>query len=417
MLNSLREDYGQYLTGFFIISLDMELKENTEGNSLDNFTEEEYATFVHEYTHYLQNITTTYGVNYFNDNSKFIQLCISESYKYDKKIPCPLEIETCGVENAYAEMELRSFYLGNDEHKKIHHINEIKVENDEIIELVLSGEKLEAVNIYYDDMNKPYMFGTSCIEESMAYLIESEKFSGLHRMNELPYNSCELVCQQLCPHIKNRKDIIVALAELSLMHYHSGKMFVELLEHINAKNLTFENTKDVAMYFKNCIPHLFKNHEKNYKETDKTVDFLYPLDTPFEKVNSWLKEALKQGFHYRTKYSNLISRMMDLTEEQCKIYFCALVKTFNFPLLCDKNNDMFGGETDLALALVPVAIYYTYLSEKKQCYLYKYCKKNEMPTLNNNCTEAPWLQSAEEALCPFGKFWQYYSLADKIIEK
>ena len=66
MLNILRKDYGEYVKGFFKISLDIELE---EGFSINQMTTEELATFVHEYIHFLQNITTTYGAAYFNDNS------------------------------------------------------------------------------------------------------------------------------------------------------------------------------------------------------------------------------------------------------------------------------------------------------------------------------------------------------------
>ena len=37
-------------------------------------------------------------------------------------------------------------------------------------------------------------------------------------------------------------------AELSLMHYHSGKMFVELLEYIKVKEKKFKNTIEVAFH-------------------------------------------------------------------------------------------------------------------------------------------------------------------------
>ena len=136
------------------------------------------------------------------------------------------------------EMELRSFYLGDSEHKKIHHINEIRVENDEIMESIITSENLELVNIYYDDKKTPYTFGATCIEESMAYLIESEKFLGICRTNELPHNSCELICKSLCPKLVERKDIIVALAEISLMHFNCGVMFVELLKMIEREKYT-----------------------------------------------------------------------------------------------------------------------------------------------------------------------------------
>ncbi|MCI6465181.1 MAG: hypothetical protein MSA90_06910 [Faecalicatena sp.] len=414
MLDLLREDYGEYVLGFFVISLDMQLSEDIFQSG---FTREDFATFVHEYIHFLQNITTTYGVVYFNDNSKIIQLFISESYKHDERIPYPLIVDESGVENVIEEMELRSFYYGNCEQKRIHHINEVKVEKDEIIELVIPGGNLESVNIYYDDKEYPYCFGAACIQESMAYLIESEKFYGIKRTNELPYNSCELVCQKLCPDLEGRKDIIVALAELSLMHYHSGKMFVELLEYIKVKEKKFKNTIEVAEYFKEKIPHLFDNYERAYRETKDSIDFLYPSETPFVSVNDWLNEMMIKGFHFRNEYCNLISRMMDFPTTYVKEYFEELVKLFEMPALSDKNCDIYSGNCDLSLALVPIAVYNEYMGKDKQCYLYEHCKKSKVSVFGDNCKNAPWLQSLQERLCPFGLFWSYYSLDGKSIEK
>lgn len=413
-LSLLRKDYGEYIIGFFVIGLDMQLY---EGITLNEFTEEEFATFVHEYIHFLQNITTTYGVTYFNDNSKIIQLFISESYKYEEQIPYPIDIEKCGVENAYEEMELHSFYYGNCEHKKIHHINAVKLEKDEIIELVIPNGNLESINIYYDDKEYPYVFGAACIQESMAYLIECEKFNGIQRNNELPYNSCELVCEKLCPELKDRKDIIVAIAELSLMHYHSGKMFVELLRYIQTEGKEFKNTNEVVRYFKEKISHLFDNYKLAVQETKETIDFLYPQATPFSNVNDWLKEMMLKGFHFRKDFYNLISRIMDFPKEHSRIFFAELVKAFRMPALCDNDNNIYSSDYDLSFALVPIAIFNEYRGEEKKCYLYEYCKESEVSIFGNNCKDAPWLQSLQKRLCPFGIFWSYYSLAGKSMLK
>lgn len=45
MLNILRKDYGEYMKGFFKISLDIELEEKF---SINQMTTEGLATFVHE---------------------------------------------------------------------------------------------------------------------------------------------------------------------------------------------------------------------------------------------------------------------------------------------------------------------------------------------------------------------------------
>lgn len=300
MLNVLKNNYGEYIKGFFFIRLDMELKEEIR---LDEFTKEEYASFIHEYIHFMQNISTTYGLSYFVDTSRFIQLFVSQSSKYKQYVPYPIDVEKTKVENAYEELELKSFYLGQDNHIKIHHINKVEIDDDEIMNDILKDKdvKLEAVNIYYDDKNIPYIFGASCIEESMAYLIESVKFGAMLRKNEFPYNSCELVCRHIYPVLEERKDILVALAELSLMHYHSGMMFIKLLSEIKEKKLVFNNSSEVIDYFRGRIPHLFENLGEKYKETVSAIDFLYPINTPFEQVNIWIKDKIKKAVQLRNK--------------------------------------------------------------------------------------------------------------------
>lgn len=410
----LRKDFGEYATGFFVIRLDMHLY---EGITLNEFTEEQFATFVHEYIHFLQNITTTYGVTYFNDNSKFIQIFVSESYKFKEKIPYPFDIAKCNIENANEEMELRSFYYGNSEHKKIHHINDVRIEKEEVMEMIISDEHFETINIYYDDNEIPYFFGASCIQESMAYLIESEKFNGTKRRNELPYNSCELVCEKFYPELIERKDIIVALAELSLMHYHSGKMFVELLQFIQKQKIIFNDTNDVVSFLKQNVRHLFENYKKVYEETEDTIDFLYPYETPFVDINIWLNEIMVKGFHFRNSFSNLISRIMDFSKADSRIYFAELVKNFRMPAVCDVDNNIYSSDYDLSLALVPVAVYNQYMGDEKECYLYEYCKESKVFSFGENCKENPCLQGLNERLCPFAIFWNYYSLKGKYIDK
>lgn len=412
MLNILRKDYGEYVKGFFQISLDMELEDYL---SINRMKPEELATLVHEYVHFLQNITTTYGVGYFNDNSSFIQLFISDADKYEKNIPFPFLEENSGVENAYEEAELRSFYLGDSMQKKIHHINAIKIESDEIMNSIIQNEKLELVNIYYNDESIPYAFGASCIEESMAYLIESEKFSGLCRKNEFPYNSCELVCENLCPELVEKKNIIVALAEISLMHFNCGLKFVELVKTIGRKRIELRNTHEVVKIFKDDIS--FEIYRKVYEESFEKIDFLYPINTPFKNINIWLKDKFKKGFEYRRKFCNLLAQMMDMPRKKSRDYFVTLTNEFEFPALCDRNNNIFSSIDDMSLALVPIAIFNTFKGMGTECYLYKYCKVSKIPTINENCKQAPWLQSEKDILCPYGLFWYHYGLSGKIVNK
>lgn len=412
VMSYLKTDYGEYLKGFFVIKLDMVLKENIR---VDEFSKNEFATFVHEYIHFLQNVSTVHGMYYFNTTSKLVQLFISEAYKCDDLIRLPINKEI--IENAYEACELQSFYEGTSEHKKIHHVNEIKIENDEMLEDEIKLSNIECVNIYYDDKDIPYTFGTICIEESMAYLIENKQFGALDIKNELPYNSCELVCETICPSLIGRANIMVALLEISLMHYNSGVMFCKLLEEIKNKHLNFKNTLEVFSYFNNKTNLLYSNMKEQYSEIFSAIDFLYPLKTPFENTNFYLKKVIKKAYRYRCEKSSLISNIMDLSTKKSNEYFVFLLNTFGVPALIDKSNDIYSTEFNLGLALVPIAIFNQFNSNVKQCYLYDYCSKGNMKITDNNCLYSPWKQSTKETLCPFAIFWYHYLLDGKEIRK
>lgn len=114
---------------------------------------------------------------------------------------------------------------------------------------------------------------------------------------------------------------------------------------------------------------------------------------------------------------NLLSRIMDLSADSSKAYFSKLVSIFKYPAICDENDEIYSGEYELGLALIPIAIFNEFKGEETKCYLYQYCKKGKIPTFNNNCCISPWCQSEEDVLCPFGLFWYHYSLSGKIIDK
>lgn len=59
----------------------------------------------------------------------------------------------------------------------------------------------------------------------MVYIIEHEVFGAKERKNEFPYNLCEIICEELYSDVLGEKSILVAMCELSLIHYHGGDMF------------------------------------------------------------------------------------------------------------------------------------------------------------------------------------------------
>ena len=120
---------GVYYPGTFLIGIS---KKFFDGMKYSDFTQDEMATFVHEYIHFLQDISTVAGGMNYNHKAKLLQLHFS-MFQKNAVVNLPVDLENCGVDNAYAQTELLSFYEGDALEKKIHHINKVTCEKEELM--------------------------------------------------------------------------------------------------------------------------------------------------------------------------------------------------------------------------------------------------------------------------------------------
>lgn len=412
-----RTNFGEYIISFFLIKLNTCLQ---DGLSLfDQLDEEKLSTFVHEYLHFLQDVTTVSGLARFVSMSKLIQTCIYEIYQSKGPVELPYSLDKSSVKNADAESDIQEFYLGCDRHLKIHHIDSIQVERESLLDTWIPfSEGIHAVNLYFDEKSEPYVFGSTCIRESISYLIEHLKFGAKVRIKELPYNSCELVCEHLYPELARRKDVIVLLAEYSLMHYHSGRMFFELLQKMKqskAVNLSLAEIEKICL---EETSHLNMDFDKACQEIEGAVDFLYPLNTPFSQANSYLKHLIRGGINYKKRYNLPMSLFLTLDQNNANYYLRTLVREIGLPLIVNNQHETFSTEEDLSYFLVPIALYQLFFCLKSpECYLYPYCETAKHPCLDKLlCHDLPWKQVEKDKLCPFAALWHHYSLSDKEVQ-
>ena len=416
----LNTDYGSYFPGFFVMRLNKVIKEIDGKMTFSDFTKEEFATFVHEYVHYLQDISTTRGINGFVYVSKLLQLHFNiAATKFNEGvIYLPLDIENLDVDNLYQATELESLYQGTEDmFLKIHHADCVKREIEECLEGIIS-EKIYNINVYYDDKNIPYMLGQAAVSESMAYTIEHEAFGAEARVNEFPYNACELVCRQIYPQLLFNKAVFVAAMELSLMHYHSGDMFCFILSHMKDNNLCFNTVSEFENYFAEKTSHLLEDMSKEFQEAEECIKFLYPLnvDPVFDKTRDFVKKKLQAGLLSRKKDGLFIARMLEskIPQQTLSDY----IYKYGMPIMCDSAYAMYGTELDgsITALLAPLALYDVF-QRTNECFMYPYCKASNMEVCNcDECKNHPWTQADKKSgRCFFGVYWYMYSLAGKKI--
>lgn len=417
-------DFGAYMPGFFKIELDVALHDEFSWNE---FTESEKATVIHEYIHYLQDISTAYGISNFNYLVELINLYLNKVYtNIERELIVPIDLEKSNIENAYEQSMLIGIYKGDDKHKKIHHINKICREIEDCYQMEFnpnndSDKDIYNINIYYDD-NKdiPYRFGNKCITESMAYLIETYIYPIDVRKNEFPYNACELICNEIYPEMSNNTSCIVAICDISLMHYHSGDFFYNLLLDMKKNKYLPHNIDDVYKYVNPQIKHLYQNYIKDLSKAVENINFLYSKDIEMLKpINEWLMEKLERGMRFRIRNSNFISKLMDYNQNEfAERYFIRLMNICEMPLITDKTEGVFSENHNLSLMLSPIALVELFTkSSDFKCYMYKYCVANGETQVENLCLTEPWMQAEKKHLCPLALYWHRFSLTGKSLRR
>lgn len=224
----LQELRGYYSTSFFHIYL--------QGNfdlDIENLSKQDLGTFVHEYIHYMQNISTLWG----------LQCSI---VKYDE-----LALFKQQVLNS-TDITL-PFQIKHSE-KLVTAINRIKAGNGTTEYLDFKGEKLQIES--FDFIRKDCMsetneyvslkvlygngtcvnieLGAHIIKESMAALYQSFIDPGAEH-DDFPYNIVQLLCDKFFSSICKDKAKIICICHSALFSMQPGSTLMNLLAH-SSKN-------------------------------------------------------------------------------------------------------------------------------------------------------------------------------------
>lgn len=409
-MNFCMSNEGKYIPAFFQILLDFSIDDFKNDK---NFSSEKYATFVHEYIHFLQDITTASGISRMIFIHKTLQAYLCEAASYSNKIPYIIDLDH--IDNYIKEKELESYYNGYDIHKKIHHIDKISCEKYEFNDILEIDDIQYVINIYHNGNDEPYVFGRDCIIESMAYLIE-KRYGAMSRKNEFPYNSCEAICESLYPELLKYPAVLVAMCELSLMHYNSGLEFYMILMDMKKNNNIYSRVDEFEREYVCRCDFLWENYYEKLQEFIETINYLYPKNSViFGECNTLLNNMLEVAKEMRVNPITgdgrlFISRIMESPElmekYKSKLYYV---------LIIDKKNDI-RGLSGFQNMMIPYAILRIFSDSKKSCALYKYCLNSNSKFVDDLCLKEPWKKSnGRNDLCPFAAFWHMFSLDEKII--
>ncbi|WP_416421151.1 hypothetical protein [Phocaeicola vulgatus] len=444
MMEKLEVYNSYYMPSFFRIKV----------GTYDDFTDMlsipfgAYSLFFHEYIHYIQDITTIYGLMNLDIIAYYIQDVASRIGKegnMEFKIPQDLEPrEDYGVSNFL----LKKIYMGtpiNPKHKNIRidsYQKRLYEDKDKEISIYI-------IEVIYTDtttnITSSFELGGNHICEGMAYLCESYVYKPLfenngytfHQADDYPYNVCKLLTEQIYPEFAKTDDVLlVAVCDISLMTYHPGLSFIRLMEYlrkIDFLSTSYPKITDAVeeLYKKGTtflkgghtdfttIQNMVKEHIHKYFKCDEFIGNNRWIDTIFERAN-----ILRTNIPQFITDILIFGKGKDVRQNQ---FFYQVLGLLGTPLVINEENHgsislpiHFADKTFMPGLFWAINQILKIFSDKNAvpCELKAHCKQSSAfdPEIkvDERCDVSPWNRCNDERLCPFAVMWKHWNLRNHI---
>jgi hypothetical protein len=289
--------FDKVLGFYFPAFLFMQINTDEELSDLYKLSKENRPTFYHEYVHFLQDITTTYGLwNIYRivDLQKAINKKIFENNSNTFKLPV-IKLDKITETN----IDLSGIYYGDsptvDEGfdiiiTKIDSVEDGTIPGFEYVPNIV----VTANNGFNKDCN--FNFGAYCLQESMAYLIEDQLFDK-NITPQSPYKTVELVVDFIYPEIAKNKRNLIYMCDAALNVDHPGKFFYDVICKMKEKSFVPNNPKEIYAFFQDNAPKNFDIYsffENISQQAEKQIldYFTIPI---FDAVKIWLKDIISSA--------------------------------------------------------------------------------------------------------------------------
>lgn len=398
---------GSFLPAFLYIELDQSI----DFQDFENNPDELKGTFIHEYCHFVQDVSTTYGYSNFESYMRYFLYKISgDKNFYDKEI---LNHNT----------DFNILYKGDTNIREdIFLISELEIVNDEDMEEAYPGSDTKKVVVKYNKRHEEYkefQFGSCCIAESMAYLVEKRLYNIRERKNEFPYNVCEEICKREYAAFAENDIWVMALCELSLLELNAGPFFINALRLMKEKEFIPTTVIDIELF----IDEYFKIGFRGDRNVIASIlSEVYPeCNIDFSPIRKWILTRYELGCELREISKCFISMSLSSEDIHVRYYLWnIIIKELGCPVLVDSNGNRIEGasldnkEIDLSYMLAPMAIneLLDYKGEfiQRPCPLKSICQSADDPSYSEECLVDPRKNTNINGLCPVKGFWRMYRL-------
>lgn len=410
---------------------------------LNKVDERVFMYFFHEYVHFLQDVTTTYGLMNISNTSYYIRDAVySIEHGGSKLFGHPHVVKPKG-DWGYLNHRMWHVYTGapiKPMHEKVA-LDKVDVSNITIVKQSVSVVFIDITDTNTGQQDR-LVFGAAVLSEGMAYMMEHYVYEPVYKNYGLPYpvapdypyNICQKIADYYYPEIAVWPVVLVALCDLSLMNYNPGLMYVRLLEHFKSIKLhekcgQYSGVNDFVAFIYHEGQQFLKGHQHDFDTMQKYVASEmkeYFKCKEFEGSNRWIDHVLKKGAEFRKKVPQFMVDIMlygcgkSAQQNQC---FITLFKQMGSPLVFNDANEATinppdGFDTTNYIPELFWAIqqmFWMFQGGKKHlpCQLKSHCLISQpkvAAVVDSRCDNAPWSRCLDKQLCPFAAMWKHWGL-------
>ena len=425
-------DFGNcyYRPSFFHMKIDLPI----DLNNLNEIPEGAFGLYLHEYIHFVQDISTIYGLMNISTINHYIQFCAHKIYN-DKKIPFEVPIalipNTNSKDYGYLNFKLRPTYIGTSIKQKSKSISNLsfKIEAFEFE----ANQFIDIVIVQFTDNHsgeiRSIEFGGNHVTEGMAYLCEQYHHKGIiDDADAYPYKIITEIAKIEYPEIVEDESLMITVCDASLMTYHPGLSFIRLLRFLKTKNIHQSDSTLVDIY-NDCLTELKGSHvdfETLVDNVKSEIKKSFNADY-YQDIKDWVDTIFDRIKIFRNQVPTFVNDMVIYGKPKQNQFFAFFLRMIGSPIVLDGD---FNATISLPQGFNPTspnfspAIFWAinqilkvfYKDTLSPCELMEFCKNSNSvdPNINvdENCSKSPWLKSTEPNLCPFAQIWHHWALKD-----
>ncbi|MCF2611244.1 hypothetical protein I6E75_13545 [Prevotella copri] len=429
---------GSYMPSFFYMKLGFPFYDNPE--TLFRLSNKELSTFIHEYIHFLQDISSFSLLNNAYVYSEYIHSVTNYIYKLPHGVfSVPLKMPY-NLDNVDLNKFINSTCMGDFRTRDSIFIKRVEFKRIKVPYKNKIVNELSIPFLYLTDGTE-LKFGTCAIMESMAYLIERLITKGSVTPPDYPYQTAEYVACWEYEEFAKDKLCLIALCDLALQFNNPGEKFVQTLRDMKSEGYIPQTPEDLykRIYQQSCsmlgkittLPMCLIDMGNMVQDRLKK----YLNDSHFDFFHKTIRSFIGFGIENRLRHPYF---MIDLVRDGYALYnktFLMIRERIDSPLIVDSENNFTClpsvGESDggsFPYFLAVNELYKCFSEGSTVCEMYDFCNStvehaNEIfgenwqhmiPIVDDNCWQRPWLKINDARLCPYAFLWKHWKLQDWI---